>query len=83
MIRLLLNTKQLNWNIKDIVDDKNIKARDPWQTFKLSYVQFSRPDDPDTCLAINEDGRFTDKSCQEDLKSGKLETVFSIIPTTT
>lgn len=34
-------------------------------------------------MAILEDGTFGAKSYQDDLKDGKLETVFSIMPTTT
>lgn len=46
-------------------------------------MQFTNPKESDLCLAILEDGTFGAKSCQDDLKDGKLETVFSIMPTTT
>lgn len=46
-------------------------------------MQFTNPKENDLCLAILEDGTFGAKSCQDDLKDGKLETVFSIMPTTT
>lgn len=80
---LVIDERMLNWNLRDIVNDSFIRNRDPWRFLKLSYVQFVRPDSPDTCLAISQSGRFVGKSCRQDLMSGNLETVFSIIPTTT
>lgn len=57
---------------------KKDKLRDKWD---FGYVQFVEPGKRDNCLAIDESGFLAIKSCLADLKSGKLETVFSIIPT--
>ncbi len=54
------------------------KLRDKWP---FAYVQFVRPENPDNCLAIGNDGLLTLKSCLQDIKDAKLETVFSLIPT--
>ena len=80
---LTIDEKQLNWNLREITDDSGIKERDPWPFFKLSYVQFVSPNNADVCLAIDESGKFVGKSCKKDIESKKLETLFSIIPTTT
>ncbi|WP_238386899.1 MULTISPECIES: toxin [unclassified Campylobacter] len=75
-----LNTQ--NWLIRQIelsdVLVKRDKLRFKWD---FGYVQFVRPENPDGCLAIGEDGFLHVKSCKQDLKLSKLETVFSIIPT--
>ncbi|EAH4642407.1 TPA: relaxase/mobilization nuclease domain-containing protein [Campylobacter jejuni] len=73
-----------NWNIKEIVLSDELKQKDKLaDELPFGYVQFTNPKESDLCLAILEDGTFGAKSCQDDLKDGKLETVFSIMPTTT
>ncbi|EJF0227287.1 relaxase/mobilization nuclease domain-containing protein [Campylobacter jejuni] len=73
-----------NWNIKEIVLNDELKQKDKLaDELPFGYVQFTNPKESDLCLAILEDGTFGAKSCQDDLKDGKLETVFSIMPTTT
>lgn len=73
-----------NWNIKEIVLSDELKQKDKLaDELPFGYVQFTNPKESDLCLAILEDGTFGAKPCQDDLKDGKLETVFSIMPTTT
>lgn len=57
---------------------KKDKLRDKWD---FGYVQFVEPGKRDNCLVIAESGFLEIKSCLADLQSGKLESVFSIIPT--
>lgn len=72
-----------NWNIKEIVLSDELKQKDKLaDELPFGYVQFTNPKESDLCLAILEDGIFGAKSCQDDLKDDKLETVFSIMPTT-
>lgn len=72
------------WNIKEIVLSDELKQKDKLaDELPFGYVQFINPKESDLCLAILKDGTFGAKSCQDDLKDGKLETVFSIMPTTT
>ncbi len=72
------------WNIKEIVLNDELKQKDKLANeLPFGYVQFTNPKENDLCLTILEDGTFGAKSCQDDLKDGKLETVFSIMPTTT
>ncbi|AJC93147.1 cytolethal distending toxin, subunit CdtC [Campylobacter subantarcticus LMG 24377] len=73
-----------NWVVKEIVLDEKLKARDKMaERLPFGYVQFTNPINEDVCLAIAPDGFFTGKSCSLDLQTGELETVFSIMPTTT
>lgn len=72
-----------NWILKEIQLSDELKRKDKYaQKLPFGYVQFVNPSDNDLCLAILESGFFGGKSCQGDLKDGKLETVFSIMPTT-
>ncbi|MDE5602645.1 MAG: toxin [Helicobacter sp.] len=80
---LFIDEKQLNWNIKEVILTEDIIKRDPFARFGLGAVQFVKPDNASVCLGIDESGFFKGKSCTEDLKSKKLETVFTIIPTIT
>lgn len=73
-----------NWNIKEIVLSNELKQKDKLANeLPFGYVQFTNPKESDLCLTILEDGIFGAKSCQDNLKDSKLETVFSIMPTTT
>ncbi|TXE83270.1 cytolethal distending toxin subunit A [Campylobacter peloridis] len=72
-----------NWVLKEIILDDELKKKDLYaDKLPFGYVQFVNPTDNDICLAILESGFFGGKSCKDDLKDGKLETVFSIMPTT-
>lgn len=75
--------KHPNWNLKQIDLDEETRESDPFDKFNLGAVQFVNADNSKLCLGIDESGFFALKSCEEDLKSKKLETVFTIIPTTT
>lgn len=73
-----------NWIVREIVLSDDLKELDKLaDALPFGYVQFVNPSDDDICLAIGEDGFFTAKSCSDDLKTKKLESVFSIMPTTT
>ena len=73
--------KKPNWNLKQISLDAAVKKSDPFAGFKLEDVQFVNADEPNLCLAIDESGDFKLKNCAEDLREGRLESVFTIIPT--
>ncbi len=76
---------KINWTLHEITDtqylDKFAK-NDPFASFSLGYVQFLSADTQE-CMAISPSGVFVLKSCQEDLDRNELESVFSLIPTTT
>ncbi|TLD80954.1 toxin [Helicobacter sp. MIT 05-5293] len=72
-----------NWNLKQIMLDEEIRKSDPFDSFGLGAVQFVNTNNPKMCLGIDESGLFALKSCEEDLQTRKLETIFTIIPTTT
>ena len=72
-----------NWNLKQVILDDQTRKSDPFDSFNLGAMQFVNTEDSKLCLGIDESGFFALKDCEEDLKSKKLETVFTIIPTTT
>ncbi|EAJ6150498.1 MULTISPECIES: cytolethal distending toxin subunit A [Campylobacter] len=73
-----------NWILREIVLSEELKQKDTLaDKLPFGYVQFVNPSDDDLCLAILESGFFGGKSCKQDLEDGKLETVYSIMPTTT
>lgn len=73
-----------NWILREIILSKELKKKDTLaDDLPFGYVQFVNPSNDDLCLAILESGFFGGKSCKKDLEDGKLETVFSIMPTTT
>ena len=77
---------QINWDLLEITDEKQIKVlskNDPFASFNLGYVQFVSLTDKDKCMSINERGDFVLKSCKEDLDKDERESVFSFIPTST
>lgn len=71
-----------NWNLKQITLSDEIRKSDPFDSFGLGAAQFVNTDNPKMCLAIDESGFFRLKSCEEDLQTQALETIFTIIPTT-
>lgn len=72
-----------NWRLREIVLSPALKAKDKMAHLPFGYVQFVTPTQDDTCMAILPSGFFGAKSCSLDLEKGELETVFSIMPTTT
>ncbi|EAI4690939.1 cytolethal distending toxin subunit A [Campylobacter jejuni] len=75
--------KDQNWILREIILSDELKQKDELgELLRFGYVQFVNPNDDDICLAILESGFFGGKSCKQDLKDGKLETIFSIMPTT-
>lgn len=74
-----------NYNLREVkAFDPNIineiKKVDNFGFLKLEYVQFTSATNIDMCLAIDESGFFTLKSCAEDLNKKKFETVYQLIP---
>lgn len=71
-----------NWFLRefDLPDDLRLRdtLKDKWD---FAYVQFISAAKKGFCLAIDESGFLALKSCADDIKEKKLETVFSIIPT--
>lgn len=83
---LLVDRNQPNWDLREINDEKQIATlaqNDPFASFNLGYVQFLSPDNTQKCMAIDTNGQFVLKSCQEDLDKDERETIFSLIPTST
>ncbi|MCR2065372.1 cytolethal distending toxin subunit A [Campylobacter helveticus] len=73
-----------NWKLRELVLSPELKAKDKMANkVPFGYVQFVTPTQDDTCMAILPNGFFGAKSCSKDLEEGALETVFSIMPTTT
>ncbi|MBM0636748.1 RICIN domain-containing protein [Campylobacter bilis] len=73
-----------NWIVKEIMLNEKLKKRDKMANLlPFGYVQFTYPTDADLCLAIAPSVFFVGKSCSDDLAKEELETVFSIMPTTT
>ncbi|EAL0271909.1 cytolethal distending toxin subunit A [Campylobacter lari] len=73
-----------NWLLREIILSDELKKKDILaDKLSFGYVQFVNPLNEDLCLAILESGFFGGKSCKQDLEDGKLETIFSIMPTTT
>ncbi len=72
-----------NWNLKQVILNDKIRKSDPFDGFNLGAVQFVNTEDSKMCLGIDESGFFALKSCEDDLREEKLETLFTIIPTTT
>lgn len=76
--------KDQNWVLRDLNLSKELRAKDKMaDKLPFGYVQFVNPQNSDICLAITPNGFFGGKSCSDDLKNGELETVFSLMPTTT
>ena len=74
-----------NWVVVELEPISALTNRD--KMFKkipfFGYVQFHSPSKDGQCLAILPSGFFGLKSCKEDLDKNDVETVFSIMPTTT
>ena len=61
----------------------SIKSIDNFRNLKFEYIQFVSTNNINMCLAIDESGLFTLKSCSDDLNSKKFETVYQLIPMNT
>lgn len=77
-----------NWNLREIKAFNpsiisSIKSIDNFRNLKFEYIQFVSTNNIDMCLAIDESGLFTLKSCSDDLNNKKFETVYQLIPMNT
>lgn len=78
------DVRDQNWIVNEIILDEKLKKKDKMaDKLPFGYVQFTHPSDKDLCLAIAPSGFFVGKSCSIDLQKEEMETVFSIMPTTT
>ena len=89
---LIVNLNQtdetFNWNLREVKAFNpsiisSIKSIDNFRNLKFEYIQFVSTNDINMCLAIDESGLFTLKSCSDDLNSKKFETVYQLIPMNT
>lgn len=73
----------LNWVIRsiNITQEQKLKDKTFYDKFPFGWVQFVKPSDETACLALQENRTFGFKSCALDLGDGKMQTVFSILPT--
>lgn len=77
-----------NWNLREIKAFNpsiisSIKSIDNFRNLKFEYIQFVSTSNINMCLAIDESGLFTLKSCGDDLNNKKFETVYQLIPMNT
>lgn len=77
-----------NWNLREVKAFNpsiinSIKSIDNFRNLKFEYIQFVSTNNIDMCLAIDESGLFTLKSCSDDLNNKKFETVYQLIPMNT
>lgn len=77
-----------NWNLREVKAFNpsiisSIKSIDNFRNLKFEYIQFVSTNDINMCLAIDESGLFTLKSCSDDLNNKKFETVYQLIPMNT
>ena len=77
-----------NWNLREVKAFNpsiisSIKSIDNFRNLKFEYIQFVSTNNINMCLAIDESGLFTLKSCSDDLNSKKFETVYQLIPMNT
>lgn len=77
-----------NWNLREVKAFNpsiisSIKSIDNFRNLKFEYIQFVSTNNINMCLAIDESGLFTLKSCGDDLNNKKFETVYQLIPMNT
>ena len=77
-----------NWNLREVKAFNpsiinSIKSIDNFRNLKFEYIQFVSTNNINMCLAIDESGLFTLKSCSDDLNNKKFETVYQLIPMNT
>ena len=88
IVNLNKTDETFNWNLREVKAFNpsiisSIKSIDNFRNIKFEYIQFVSTNDIDMCLAIDESGLFTLKSCSDDLNSKKFETVYQLIPMNT
>lgn len=85
IVNLNKTDETFNWNLREVKTFNpsiisSIKSIDNFRNLKFEYIQFVSTNDINLCLAIDESGLFTLKSCGDDLSSKKFETVYQLIP---
>lgn len=88
IVNLNKTDETFNWNLREVKAFNpsiisSIKSIDNFRNLKFEYIQFVSTKNIDMCLAIDESGLFTLKSCGDDLNSKKFETVYQLIPMNT
>ncbi|WP_086247548.1 hypothetical protein [Campylobacter vicugnae] len=88
IVNLNKSDETFNWNLREIKAFNpsiisSIKSIDNFRNLKFEYIQFVSTKDINMCLAIDESGLFTLKSCSDDLNNKKFETVYQLIPMNT
>lgn len=88
IVNLNKTDETFNWNLREIKAFNpsiisSIKSIDNFRNLKFEYIQFVSTNNIDMCLAIDESGLFTLKSCSDDLNNKKFETVYQLIPMNT
>lgn len=88
IVNLNKTDETFNWNLREVKAFNpsiisSIKSIDNFRNLKFEYIQFVSTNDINMCLAIDESGLFTLKSCGDDLNSKKFETVYQLIPMNT
>lgn len=88
IVNLNKTDETFNWNLREVKAFNpsiisSIKSIDNFRNLKFEYIQFVSTNDINMCLAIDESGLFTLKSCSDDLSSKKFETVYQLIPMNT
>ena len=88
IVNLNKTDETFNWNLREVKAFNpsiisSIKSIDNFRNIKFEYIQFVSTNDINMCLAIDESGLFTLKSCGDDLSSKKFETVYQLIPMNT
>ena len=88
IVNLNKSDETFNWNLREVKAFNpsiisSIKSIDNFRNLKFEYIQFVSTNDINMCLAIDESGLFTLKSCSDDLNNKKFETVYQLIPMNT
>ena len=88
IVNLNKSDETFNWNLREIKAFNpsiisSIKSIDNFRNLKFEYIQFVSTNNINMCLAIDESGLFTLKSCSDDLNNKKFETVYQLIPMNT
>ena len=88
IVNLNKTDETFNWNLREVKAFNpsiisSIKSIDNFRNLKFEYIQFVSTNDINMCLAIDESGLFTLKSCSDDLSNKKFETVYQLIPMNT
>ena len=88
IVNLNKSDETFNWNLREVKAFNpsiisSIKSIDNFRNLKFEYIQFVSTNNINMCLAIDESGLFTLKSCSDDLNSKKFETVYQLIPMNT